>query len=115
MQWAAEIQEGEIEEYLGQNIPGKINFSSFTKLKVKTVSQHYSLKYVSVGEEAYIIDGLHYRLRSGQFILVRPDQLVETYISSETNVTGACIYIDPKCFEKKLRWQFADSKSDSFE
>jgi AraC family transcriptional regulator len=53
----------------------------------------YSIKYVLGGTEHYRIDGRHFALGSGRFLVVNKDQPIDFEVRSARKVTGLCIHL----------------------
>ena len=101
-----EIQQGEIKIYKGSTREGFINYSNLEKYRAKTISKHYSIKYVIKGSERYEIEGEQHVLKAGQFLFVRPHEEVKAEVNERYPAQGVCIYIAPEVFKNKLERGF---------
>lgn len=68
--------------------------SNLTSFELKSEPCNFSIKYVSEGVEYYNIDEKEYQVKNNNFIISHPNQQIEVYIDSPTNVIGICYYFD---------------------
>jgi len=97
-----EIQQGKIKVFRGSAIKGLVNYSNLNRYRAKTISKHYSIKYVVKGSECYEIEGEKHTLKAGQFLFVRPHEEVKAEVDGRYPAKGICIYLAPDLFKCKL-------------
>ena len=72
-------------------------YSVFRELDCPIRSSSFSIKYVMDGEETYTINGIPYRVKAGQYLLVNNQAEGKVQIGSRNNdVKGLCINIKPE-------------------
>lgn len=71
-------------------------YSLFRELDCPIRSSSFSVKYVMEGDETYTINGVPYKVRAGQYLLVNNQAEGNVEIGSRKDVKGLCINIKPE-------------------
>ena len=71
-------------------------YSLFRELDCPIRSSSFSIKYVMDGEETYTINGVPYRVKTGEYLLVNNQAEGKVEIGSRNDVKGLCINIKPE-------------------
>lgn len=74
--------------------------SNLTSYELKSEPCNFSIKYVSEGVEYYNIDAKEYRVKNNNFIITYPNQQIESYVNSPTNVSGICYFFDANLIQQ---------------
>lgn len=88
-----------------QNLSNKIVHSKLNHLERTESDSGLSLKMVLRGVENYTIEGHHYQLQAGNYLLVNRHQIFESHIRCdyEEVVEGVCIYLDEDMVRDTMR------------
>lgn len=92
--------------------------SELTEYSTKKSSSELSLKLVREGEEQYCIDGVNYRLKANDILLVNSGESIETLVDSKATTTGICIYppkslISEAILSHTINWDDANTLLDN--
>lgn len=86
-----------VEDIDGLNYIVKSNLTSYG---LKSEPRNFSIKYVSEGLEYYCIDSKEYQVKNNNFIISHPNQCIEVYVDSPTNVAGICYFFDAELIQQ---------------
>jgi AraC family transcriptional regulator len=70
--------------------------SSLTQYESMRRSTGYAIKFVSIGEERYSVDGKSFEVRAGDYLLLNKGRQFECNFQSADEVKGCCITLDER-------------------
>jgi AraC family transcriptional regulator len=71
------------------------NYSDLHQVDFSLKQGRCAIKFVLQGLEQYRVNGLDYRVQSGEYLLINPDAHGTGWVDSSTQVQGICIHLDP--------------------
>lgn len=101
-----------ITQYGQEDRTNRLVYSRYEHLEASNISDAYSLKYVSRGEEMYQVGQRRQTVGEEQFLLVNYDQEVAVSIHDDETVEGLCVFLSPDLMDEVYQhWQQAEERS----